>query len=236
MLMTIVQDAATGAAASPAAADTPLGLGALLVLFVGGSLAVLAWASRVRPMNLALGFATTVAMWTFAYVALLQPGRFAGEALFAGSVACVLAGGFVAGGWGLRRRPDGWNAQGAIALVAGGWLLSLTCLFTSPLWNWELGNAAPIAPALGLASAGPGASKVWLLERDSASQRPSLHWYLDSPASPLTTESSRWPGNRFRVLATVPPEDSATGGRCRMAQAGRGGWKSWDCRARRGAS
>jgi cytochrome c oxidase assembly protein subunit 15 len=97
MLMTIVQDAATGAAASPAAADTPLGLGALLVLFVGGSLAVLAWASRVRPMNLALGFATTVAMWTFAYVALLQPGRFAGEALFAGSVACVLAGGFVAG-------------------------------------------------------------------------------------------------------------------------------------------
>ena len=97
MLMTIVQDAATGAAASPAAADTPLGLGALLVLFVGGSLAVLAWASRVRPMNLALGFATTVAMWTFAYVALLQPGRFTGEALFAGSVACVLAGGFVAG-------------------------------------------------------------------------------------------------------------------------------------------
>ena len=99
MLMTIVQDAATGAAASPAAADTPLGLGALLVLFVGGSLAVLAWASRVRPMNLALGFATTVAMWTFAYVALLQPGRFAGEALFAGSVACVLAGGFVAGNY-----------------------------------------------------------------------------------------------------------------------------------------
>lgn len=167
-------------------------------------------------------------------VALLLPGQ---PIPLVGVVsAAPAAGGFVAGGWGLRRRPDGWNAQGAIALVAGGWLLSLTCLFTSPLWNWELGNAAPIAPALGLASAGPGASKVWLLERDSASQRPSLHWYLDSPASPLTTESSRWPGNRFRVLATVPPEDSATGGRCRMAQAGRGGWKSWDCRARRGAS
>jgi cytochrome c oxidase assembly protein subunit 15 len=92
--------AATSAAdnAAPAAtAADPLGLLALLGLFLVGAFVVLLWASRVRPMNLALGFATTVAMWTFAYLALLQPGQFAGELLFAGSVACVVAGGFVAG-------------------------------------------------------------------------------------------------------------------------------------------
>ncbi|MFM7266634.1 MAG: hypothetical protein ACKOZW_13795, partial [Cyanobium sp.] len=169
-----------------------------------------------------------------AAVAILLPGQpIAPMGVLSAAPAAL---GLLAGGWWLRRSARGWNAQGAIALVAGGWLLSLGCLFASPLWNWELGNAAPIAPALGLASAGSGASKVWLLERDSESQRPSLHWYLDSPATPLAEESSRWPGDRFRVLARIAPEQAAAGGRCRIAQAGSGGWKSWECRARGEAS
>jgi len=105
MTLFLAQEAAAAAAATSAAdnaapaatAADPLGLLALLGLFLAGAFVVLLWASRVRPMNLALGFATTVAMWTFAYLALLQPGQFAGELLFAGSVACVVAGGFVAG-------------------------------------------------------------------------------------------------------------------------------------------
>ena len=88
-------------AQDPAAAvtpvDSPMGLGALLALFVVGGALVLAWARWVRPMNLAIGFATTVAMWTLSFIAMLQPGLVAGEALFAGAVACVLAGGFTAG-------------------------------------------------------------------------------------------------------------------------------------------
>lgn len=167
-------------------------------------------------------------------VALLLPGQpVPGVGVLSAGPA---AAGLVAGGWWLRRRPRSWKPGGAVALIAGGWVLSLACLFASPLWNWELANAAPIAPALGLASTGSGGSKVWLLERDSESQRPSLHWYLDSPASPLAEESNRWPGDRFRVVARLTPAEGRGGQRCRMAQAGRGGWKSWDCRARGEAS
>jgi cytochrome c oxidase assembly protein subunit 15 len=96
----LAQDAAATASAPgapPAAAAEPLGLAALLALFVVGSALVLAFARFVRPMNLAIGFGATVAMWALSYVAMLQPGQFAGELLFAGAVACVLAGGFVAG-------------------------------------------------------------------------------------------------------------------------------------------
>ncbi|MFM8642535.1 MAG: hypothetical protein ACKOEP_06835, partial [Phycisphaerales bacterium] len=74
------------AAAAPAPA--PLGLWAILLLFVGGPIVV--FLSRwVRPMNLAIGYADTVAMWALSYVAMLQPGIVAGEALFAGALACV---------------------------------------------------------------------------------------------------------------------------------------------------
>ncbi|MFM8872383.1 MAG: COX15/CtaA family protein, partial [Phycisphaerales bacterium] len=90
-----LQDAA--AAPDP----TPLGLGALIALFVVGSIVVVFWSRWVRPMNLALGYAATVAMWALSYVAMLQPGIVAGEALFAGALACVFAAGWVAG----RRAP-----------------------------------------------------------------------------------------------------------------------------------
>ena len=83
-------------AAAPAAEQAPLGLGALVALFVVGSVAVVLWSRWVRPMNLALGYAATVAMWALSYVAMLQPGIVAGEALFAGALACVFAAGWLA--------------------------------------------------------------------------------------------------------------------------------------------
>ncbi len=50
-----------------------------------------------RGSHLAIGLATTVAMWAIGYVAMMSPGLVAGEALFALMVAAVLVGGFVAG-------------------------------------------------------------------------------------------------------------------------------------------
>ena len=82
---------------APAAQPEHLGLPALVVLMLVGCAAIVGWSRWVRPLNLAIGFAATVAMWALSYVALLQPGQVAGEVLFAGAIACVLAGGFVAG-------------------------------------------------------------------------------------------------------------------------------------------
>lgn len=165
-----------------------------------------------------------------AVVASLLPGQplpLAGT-LSAGPAAL----GLLLGGWRLRRSAGAWGARGAIAVLATGWLLSLGCLFASPFWNWELGNAPPIAPALGLASAGPGAPRVLLLESDAESQRPSLHWYLDSPTTPLAEERSRWPRGHFRIVARNAPEEASGAERCRMELEGSSGWKRWDCRAR----
>jgi len=108
MMTLLAQDAA---AVTPA--SNPLGLGVLLALFVVGGAVTLAWARWVRPMNLAIGFATTVAMWTLSFIAMLQPGQAAGEVLFAGAVACVLAGGFVAG----RMAPGAANGL-SVGLVS----------------------------------------------------------------------------------------------------------------------
>ncbi|MFM8640201.1 MAG: COX15/CtaA family protein, partial [Planctomycetota bacterium] len=108
MTTLLAQDAA---AVTPA--SNPLGLGVLLALFVVGGAVTLAWARWVRPMNLAIGFATTVAMWTLSFIAMLQPGQAVGEVLFAGAVACVLAGGFVAG----RMAPGAANGL-SVGLVS----------------------------------------------------------------------------------------------------------------------
>jgi cytochrome c oxidase assembly protein subunit 15 len=100
-------------AAAPAAEQAPLGLGALVALFVVGSIAVVFWSRWVRPMNLALGYAATVAMWALSYVAMLQPGIVAGEALFAGALACVFAAGWLAG-----RRAPGEASGMAVGIVS----------------------------------------------------------------------------------------------------------------------
>ncbi len=50
-----------------------------------------------RGRTLAIGFATTVAMWAVAYVSMMKPGLVMGEVLFGVTLACLLAGGFIAG-------------------------------------------------------------------------------------------------------------------------------------------
>lgn len=99
--------------AAPSAAAQPLSRMALVGLFALGSLVVVAWARWLRPANLALGLATTVAMWTLSYIALMQPGQLAGEVLFAGVLACLFAGGFVAG-----RFPHAGARGAAVGLVS----------------------------------------------------------------------------------------------------------------------
>ena len=100
-MLNAIQDSASAAlAATPVvtqAPAAPLGIAPLILLMVVGSGFVIAWSRWVRPMNLAIGFVVTVAMWTLSYLALLQPGFVAGEALFVGALACVLFGGFLAG-------------------------------------------------------------------------------------------------------------------------------------------
>jgi len=103
-MLIAIQDSATATvlaapvvAPVPAAAAAPLSIAVLVLLMVVGSGFVIGWSRWVRPMNLAIGFVVTVAMWTLSYVALLQPGFVAGEALFVGALACVLFGGFMAG-------------------------------------------------------------------------------------------------------------------------------------------
>jgi len=100
MLIAIQDSAAAALTSTPVvtpAPAAPLGISALVLLMVVGSGFVIAWSRWVRPMNLAIGFVVTVAMWTLSYMALLQPGFVAGEALFVGALACVLFGGFLAG-------------------------------------------------------------------------------------------------------------------------------------------
>ena len=100
MLIAIQDSAAAALTSTPVvtqAPAAPLGISALVLLMVVGSGFVIAWSRWVRPMNLAIGFVVTVAMWTLSYLALLQPGFVAGEALFVGALACVLFGGFLAG-------------------------------------------------------------------------------------------------------------------------------------------
>ena len=84
------------AAAAEPAARAPLGLPALLALFVVGSAFALVVFRLMRPVHLALGFAATTAMWAIGYVAMMAPGLWIGEALFALTLAVPVAAGAVA--------------------------------------------------------------------------------------------------------------------------------------------
>ena len=66
------------AAAAEPAARAPLGLPALLALFVVGSAFALVAFRLMRPVHLALGFAATTAMWAIGYVAMMAPGLWIG--------------------------------------------------------------------------------------------------------------------------------------------------------------
>ena len=81
MLIAIQDSASAALTTTPVvtqAPAAPLGIAPLILLMVVGSGFVIAWSRWVRPMNLAIGFVVTVAMWTLSYLALLQPGFVAG--------------------------------------------------------------------------------------------------------------------------------------------------------------
>ena len=59
--------------------------------------APLAAGSRSLPVDLTLGFASTVGMWAIGYLCLTAPGLIVGEILFAVTIAVLFAGGVVAG-------------------------------------------------------------------------------------------------------------------------------------------
>jgi cytochrome c oxidase assembly protein subunit 15 len=112
---TLAQAAETAASAA-ASAPPPASAGSFLPViaaFAGLVVVGALWSRWVRPANLALGMAATVAMWTLSYVALLQPGFLASELLFAGCVASLLAAGWVAG-----RHPSSGACGWRVGLVS----------------------------------------------------------------------------------------------------------------------
>ena len=109
---TLAQTAVSTATAAP----QPRSAGDFLMIIAGFAGLILVgalWSRWVRPANLALGMAATVAMWTLSYVALLQPGFLASELLFAGCVASLLAAGWVAG-----RHPAGGACGWRVGMVS----------------------------------------------------------------------------------------------------------------------
>lgn len=136
----------------------------------------------------------------------------------------------------LGGRLLGWPGRGArpgraILVMATGWFLALGVLFAGPLWNWELAEQPPIAPALALAKRQSGESPVLLLVGDGQTQRPSLHWYLNPSSAPLEGKGESWPTHRFRMLARSKPGTEGVESRCRLEQTGGEGWNRWECRA-----
>ena len=70
-----------------------------------------------RGKTLAIGFGTTTGMWVVCYVAMMNPGMIVGEALFVLVLACLVAGGFVAGRNRTLNEPA-WLAGLKVGLVA----------------------------------------------------------------------------------------------------------------------
>ena len=115
----VLAQAADAAAASPSEV-TPLVT--LLILFLAGSALVVGVAARIRTVHLALGFATTVAMWAIGYVAMLAPGLWIGEALFILTLAMPVLFGALARRGGASPLKVGLVSAFANLLVIGAFL------------------------------------------------------------------------------------------------------------------
>lgn len=118
-------DVLAAAVAEPAKASALTGWLVLGSLFIGGSALVMFWASLVRPMHLALGFAATAALWAIGYFSIMQPGFAAGEVLFVAMLAIVFGTGFLAGrhgGHDVRPLSVGLVCATANLLVLGAFL------------------------------------------------------------------------------------------------------------------
>ncbi|MDZ4754748.1 MAG: COX15/CtaA family protein [Phycisphaerae bacterium] len=111
----------------------------LCAVFAGGAALVLLWARFARPVHLALGFAATATLWALGYVAMMQPGLIAGDALFAIMLAVVFAAGFIAGRFGgddVRPVSVGLVSATANLLVLGAFIFDekSRALFTPLLY------------------------------------------------------------------------------------------------------
>jgi len=111
---------AAGAPSVEVVAATPLST--LLVLFVVGSALVVGVASRISTVHLALGFATTVAMWAIGYVAMMAPGLWIGELLFVLTLAMPILFGAVARRGGASALKVGLVSAFANLLIIGAFL------------------------------------------------------------------------------------------------------------------
>ena len=96
-------------------------------MLIGGAVlaavVIVAIASRVRVVNLALGFGATVAMWALGYAAMTAPGLAMGEAIFALMLVCIAMAGFIAtrrGGTGASGVTIGLVSAAANLLIVGG--------------------------------------------------------------------------------------------------------------------
>lgn len=98
-------------------------MGLLLGLAVVAAALIVAIASRVRVINLTIGFGATVVMWGLGYVAMTAPGLVIGDAIFLVTLLVIVAAGFVAarrGGEGASGLVTGLVVASANLLVMGG--------------------------------------------------------------------------------------------------------------------
>jgi cytochrome c oxidase assembly protein subunit 15 len=137
-------------------------------------------ANQSRGRTLAVGFATAVAMWVVAYVAMMHPGMIVGEALFAITLGCLLVGGMAVG---RSRCPD--EAGIAAGLKAGAVTGAVNLLLIGSLAGGKTGEGQ--MPALMIWSVGNlgvsmllGAMGGWIGSRQeskSSETRP-IDWFF----------------------------------------------------------
>ena len=90
-----------------------------------------------RGLHLALGFATTVAMWAIGYVAMMRPGVVAGEILFGAMFVALFLGGLIAG----RLTPTSSRADGARAGIKIGFVsATVNLLVVGSLFGRDTGS------------------------------------------------------------------------------------------------
>jgi cytochrome c oxidase assembly protein subunit 15 len=117
----VAQVGATTTDASSAVVEpTPLGI--LLAVFFVLSIMAYQAAYFVRPVHLALGFATTAAMWGIGYVSMMAPGLWIGEALFVLTLAVPVVFGAIARRAGASPVKTGLVSALANLLVIGAFL------------------------------------------------------------------------------------------------------------------
>lgn len=130
----------------------------------------------IRSVVVAMGFATTVAMWAIGYACMTQPGLVLGEALFAMELAALAFGGYVAGrvlgsvragtwvgvvsatvnllivGSLFRRGEDGSIIVSAITWIVGLYLVSIVLCTLGAVFGSRAATAKQLPMATGLFS------------------------------------------------------------------------------------